>query len=267
MSKPITLYIDQRELGTILAALRFHQDENLQDSTGIPDQAICEIATDMGRLKALSFDDVGQLCQRLNFPDRDVTALGPSDLPQRQNVHEGIQCIHDLLYLDIVDDRDVYNPDKEWDVDMLSMIAEIVAAYIPRPDEQVEAPDRVTQEGDLSPDVTVILTVSGGVAYVLAKPKGVAVVLYDYDVEGSDEGEPNVSRDPDGQLCSITEWTAMEEIVGKDHWLAIQAAMEAGYSRLWHCPDCCRTARVAYEELAEIGTPICTDCDRPMDVL
>ena len=181
--------------------------------------------------------------------------------------HPGIQQIHDLLYLDIVDDRDVYNPDKEWNVDMLSMIAEIVDEYIPRPAEQFAVSEMIEKQNELSPDVTMILTVSGGMADVLAKPKGVAVVIYDYDVEGSDKSEPNVSRDPDGQLCSIAEWVAMEEITGNTHWPAVQAAMDAGYSRLWHCPDCCRTTRVAYEELAEIGTPICTDCDRPMDVL
>ena len=185
----------------------------------------------------------------------------------REPSHPGIQKIHDLLYLDIMDDRDVYNPDKEWDIDMLSIIAEIVAAYIPRPGEQVDVPDNVVQEGDLSPDVTVILTVSGGVADVLAKPKGVAVVIYDYDVEGSDEGESNVSRDPDGQLCSIAQWAAMEEIAGNTHWPAVQAAMEASYCRLWRCPDCHRTARVSYEELPEIGTPLCADCDQPMDLL
>jgi len=261
------LAVDDRELATILAALRFHQAENLQGSSCIPDQAICEIATEMDRLDVLTFDEVERLCQRLNIADRDVMALAASELPRRQNVPEGIQRIHDLLYLDIVDDQDVYNPDKEWDVDTLSMIAEVVAAHIPRPGEQVDVPDRVARRGDLSPDVTVMLAVTGGVGELLAKPKGVAVVIYDYDMEGSDEGESNVSRDPDGQFCSIAEWTAMEEIASKIHWPAVQAAMEAGYSRLWHCPDCCCTTRVVYEELAVVGAPICTDCDRPMEVL
>ena len=29
-----------------------------------------------------------------------------------QPMHEGLRRIHDLLYLDIVDDRDGYNPNK-----------------------------------------------------------------------------------------------------------------------------------------------------------
>jgi hypothetical protein len=47
--------------------------------------------------------------------------------------------IHDLLYLDFDDDRECYNPRKEWDVDMLSMIADIVDEFIPRPTSDLEA--------------------------------------------------------------------------------------------------------------------------------
>ena len=63
----ISLRITRRELATILAALRFHQDENLQGGRGIPDQFIKEIATDGGQFKPLSFQEVGELCERLNL--------------------------------------------------------------------------------------------------------------------------------------------------------------------------------------------------------
>ena len=62
-----TLRITRRELATILAALRFHQDENLQGSPDIPDQFIKEIATDGGLFKPLTFEEVGKLCERLNL--------------------------------------------------------------------------------------------------------------------------------------------------------------------------------------------------------
>jgi hypothetical protein len=62
----ITLRVSRRELATILAALRFHQDENLQGGRYIPDQFIKEIATDGGLLNPLSFEEVGKLCERLN---------------------------------------------------------------------------------------------------------------------------------------------------------------------------------------------------------
>ena len=42
-----------------------------------------------------------------------------------------------------------------------------------------------------------------------------------------------------------------------------QASQEA-YSRPWTCPDCARVTRVTYEELAEVGSPICPDCDIEM---
>jgi hypothetical protein len=52
-----------------LAALRFHQDENLRCSSGIPDQAIKDIASSCGSLKPLNFDEVSRLCERVNIGD------------------------------------------------------------------------------------------------------------------------------------------------------------------------------------------------------
>ena len=57
--------LTDRELATVLAALRFHQDENLH-SDGVADKAIEEIATDGGRLTPLSSEEVGDLCEKLN---------------------------------------------------------------------------------------------------------------------------------------------------------------------------------------------------------
>jgi hypothetical protein len=65
--KTITLQIDQRELATILAALRFHQDENLQGTQVILDKCIREVAMDGGMLNPLSHQEVDELCQRLNL--------------------------------------------------------------------------------------------------------------------------------------------------------------------------------------------------------
>jgi hypothetical protein len=45
-----------------------------------------------------------------------------------------IQRIHDLLYLDLEDGREFYNPDKNWDATTMSDIAEVVAEHIPRPE-------------------------------------------------------------------------------------------------------------------------------------
>ena len=178
------LDLDGRELATVLAALRFHQDENLQGSAGIPDEAIKDIASDGGRLRPLDFDEVGQLCERLNVTQKGIDwqscehdwqdAHGPKtgcgteywfrcsrcgatryrcidqDESVADEVHPpdprdladtgpppspavALQRIHDLLYLDMKDGQESHDPDKEWDTDVLTMIAEVVAEYIPRP--------------------------------------------------------------------------------------------------------------------------------------
>jgi len=69
MSKELTLTVDRRELATILAALRFHQDENLRIGPDIPDRTVKDIATDCGSFKPLDYDDVSRLCERMNLGD------------------------------------------------------------------------------------------------------------------------------------------------------------------------------------------------------
>lgn len=121
-----TLAVNDRQLATILAALRFHQAENLQGAVGIPDRAIEEIATDAGELAALDFDEVEELCQRLNT---DEVGRHPTD-DQDKSELAAIQRVHDVLYLDSDGCQD---SDKEWDADTVSAIADIVGQCIPRP--------------------------------------------------------------------------------------------------------------------------------------
>jgi len=66
VKKQFVLVVNARELATILAALRFHQDENLQNCPDIPDEAIKDIATDCGSLKPLNLNGVNRLCERIN---------------------------------------------------------------------------------------------------------------------------------------------------------------------------------------------------------
>lgn len=85
----ITLRINRRELATILAALRFHQDENLQGGQRIPDQFIKEIATDSSLVKHLSFREVGELCERLNIGEDATFVKGlVIDPPHREGGDE-----------------------------------------------------------------------------------------------------------------------------------------------------------------------------------
>ena len=117
------------------------------------------------------------------------------------------------------------------------------------------------------PSLQVIVTISGGVGDVLFKSPGVALALYDYDVEGSDEHEPGVTKDPDGQLCCVREWEPSEQVTGSENWPVIKKALEGRYCRTWKCPGCGQTIDHSYEALAEVGTPICSDCDTEMELL
>ena len=111
----------------------------------------------------------------------------------------------------------------------------------------------------------VIITVSGGVADLILKPRGIAVSILDYDVEGVDE--ERISKDADGEECCVSRWGPMDELVAKDDWPIVQMALKARYTRAWNCPDCGRVIHISYEELAQVGSPICTDCDRHMQLL
>ena len=76
MSRPIAVCIDERQMATILASLRSHRDENLQGGRNIPDQPIKEIATEGGLLKHLSFEEVSDMCERLNTHEGAKPARG-----------------------------------------------------------------------------------------------------------------------------------------------------------------------------------------------
>jgi len=68
---------DERQLATILAALRFHQDENLQGKPVIPDEVINEIATDCGKFVPLGFNEIDALCERLNCESSIGLTISP----------------------------------------------------------------------------------------------------------------------------------------------------------------------------------------------
>jgi hypothetical protein len=105
------LAVDDRQLATILAALRFHRDENLQGSGKILDHAIQEIATDAGKLTALDFEDVDQLCERLN--------LGDQVSYSRQWRCPSCHCAVDCSYENLAEAGAPYCAECDTEMDML----------------------------------------------------------------------------------------------------------------------------------------------------
>lgn len=63
--------LTDRELGTVLAALRQRQQEiELEEAVSWWDWDLRDIATDGGRFKALDVGEIDRLCERLNPGDR-----------------------------------------------------------------------------------------------------------------------------------------------------------------------------------------------------
>jgi len=96
--------VDRRELATILAALRFHQDENLQGGGTIPDKAVSDIATDGGMLKPLGFREVERLCQRLNL-EEEAPGLR-IDPPHRESGEEPLFRVVYVIDVNAADARE-----------------------------------------------------------------------------------------------------------------------------------------------------------------
>ena len=117
-------------------------------------------------------------------------------------------------------------------------------------------------------DCRVIVTVSGGVADVLFKPKGVEICIIDYDVD--DEDADHLERDPDGQACCIQRHPADEKVVSHEDWPIVRSAarrINGHAKRRWQCPECRRIVHSTDESLAEAGTPFCSDCDVDMQMI
>jgi hypothetical protein len=70
----------------------------------------------------------------LEIRRRFASAEGGTPPRRSVGVHPAVRQIHDLLYLDMRGERECYDPDKTWNADTLTRIAEVVARYIPRPE-------------------------------------------------------------------------------------------------------------------------------------
>lgn len=98
-------------------------------------------------------------------------------------------------------------------------------------------PMKSEEKHDATP--RIIVSIKNGVAVVLFKPKGIAVTIFDYDVEGLDGS--CLSKDPDGKACCIREWRLCEKVGHKKHWPIVKQAHGSVGARCSHkrkCPAC-----------------------------
>jgi len=100
------LLVGERELATILACLRFHQSENLQSDTGIPDKAIKDVATDGAKLTPLDSKQVGELCERINLGPGTVRVGGSRRGPQAPEAASHVPH-HMAVLFDLLEVRDL----------------------------------------------------------------------------------------------------------------------------------------------------------------
>jgi hypothetical protein len=120
----------------------------------------------------------------------------------------------------------------------------------------------------------VIISVSGGVADVIFKPRGVEVCILDYAVDYADHDpdhpDHHPDRDPDGQACFIQQLAADDKVISHEDWPMVQDAarrINGHAKRRWQCPQCRRTVHSSDQSLAEAGTPYCPDCDLDMQMM
>jgi len=102
------------------------------------------------------------------------------------------------------------------------------------------------------------IIVEGGVAHPWFIPLGVQVEIHDYDVEGCDEQE--LETDEKGDLFRKAVYLSCPEDLSEEE-------KNVEYVRTWECPDCGWKAAVSYSQLAEVGNPICDQCDVEMELV
>jgi hypothetical protein len=95
-----------------------------------------------------------------------------------------VSAIQDLLFLDLVDDREVYNPGKDWQscYDVCSGITSILHPFGLVPGDLGD--DR---DAPMPPKSRVIVSIADNAVHLLEAPEGMEVIVRDYDVDSCDD--------------------------------------------------------------------------------
>jgi len=289
--KSFALDVSDRELATILAALRYHQAENLQGTSEIPDQAIREIATDSGRLRPLSSQEIEQLCERINLDAEPVDcettcphdwedASGPTtgagaeywfrcrrcgatkyacveqDGSRSEEVHLPDDCSDE-----VAQGRSSRKSDQSGTEKPLNLARLIYDAY-PDSDLLPLDPDRDCR------DLRTLLT--------KVQSSNIGDTLFQFlvveIVEGGEGTLESVVRvlerardDVDAVLQALIR--ARRGCSGEPR-KPRQPGRRSDYAhlRIWRCPDCKRCLYRSYKKIAEAGSPYCPGCGREMQL-
>jgi hypothetical protein len=286
-TKSLALDVSNRELATILAALRYHQAENLQGSSEIPDQAIREIATDGGCLRPLSSQEIDQLCERINLDAEPVDwETCPHDWEETSGPTTGsgaeywFRCRRcgATKYSSVEQDgsrsEEAHPPDEDSDevaprrssrrsdqpgAERPLNLARILYDAYPNSDLLPIDPEKHCRSlDDLLERVTT---------------QDIGDTLFKFFVteiveggEGTLEGAIRVINRARKDAEAVLQ--ALKQAQQRPGELANRTAHDhrskSAHLRIWRCSDCHRCLYRSYKKIAEAGSPYCPGCGREM---
>jgi len=285
--KSLALDISDRQLATILAALRYHQAENLQRTSEIPDHAIREIATDGGRLEPLSSQEIDRLCERINLAGEPMDwedcphdweeSSGPTTGAGAEYWFRCRRCgatKYSCVEQDGSRSEEVHPPDKDSDeaaqgrsprksdqsgAERPRNLARIIYDSYPSSDLLPLDPERDCRSlDDLLERVTT---------------QDIGDTLFKFFVteiveggEGTLEGAIRVleraRKDADAVLQALN--LAQQRPGQLGNRMAHDHRSDHEHLRIWRCSDCKRCLYRSYKKIAEAGAPYCPGCGREM---
>jgi len=287
--KSLALDVSDRELATILAALRYHQAENLQGKSEIADLAIREVASDSGLLKPLTAQECDRLCERINLGAEPANwEECPHDWEDSSGPETGTGAEYWFLcrlcgatkYACVEQDgsrsEEVHPPDED--------SGEVAPGRSPRKSDQPGEKRplnlaRILYDSYPSSDLLPLdperdcRSLEDLLERVTTQDIG--DTLFKFFVteiveggEGTLEGAVRVleraRKDADAVLQALKRAERHPGELGNR--TAHDRRQESAHLRIWRCSDCKRCLYRSYKTIAEAGAPYCPGCGREMQL-